>query len=228
VTVEADRPNGSGYAVGGVVACILAVASASLLCVALTGAALGNQAPLWSPSRHSLALAVAGLWLVAGVGAVFCGVIALLLHYPKRVVPVVAAALGAFALVAVPVSSAVALGLWAHPHPSDRAMIGELHRHRAQFDQAIAGLHRAGHVDRRPLRAAGVKVADVGRWGTAVLLSVDSWGLAPSGWEKGYAYSRRPLSPLTTGDTQSYGGPMPDEVVYRHVTGPWYVYYMSW
>ncbi len=87
---------------------------------------------------------------------------------------------------------------------------------------------RSGHVDRKPLRAAGVKVEYVGRSGSAVLLTVSSWGIVPARSEKGYAYSRKRLSPLTTGNTQSFAGPMPDDIVFRHLSGPWYIYYEFW
>jgi len=226
--VKIDRPAGSGYAAAGIIASVLGAASALLLCVALVAAALGHEPLPWSHGRHGLTVALIGVWLVAALGGVFCGVIALLLHYPGRTWPVLVAALGGVSLLVVPASSLAALGIWAHPHPSDSAMIAELQQHRPQFDQAMAGLRTAGHVDRKPLRAAGVKVQDVGSSGSAVLLTVNSWGIVPSGWEKGYAYSRKPLGPLTTGNTQSYGEPMPDDFVFRHVSGPWYIYYESW
>ena len=79
------------------------------------------------------------------------------------------------------------------------------------------------------LRSLGIERAI--RWdheADLILLPVSSWGLVPSGSAKGYAYSSTPLRPATEAETDDYTGDMPNEIVYRHIKGLWYVYYERW
>ena len=229
-TSDFDRPpDGSRWAVAGVVASLAALVGALALCVALLAAATGREPLLWSGAPDTLAFVVAGLWVAASVVGIVCSFIALVLRYPKRLRAVLAAVLGVVSLLIVPATAAAALTVWASPHhPSDDSMVSDFQQHRPQFDRAAAALDATGHTDRNPLRGAGIDVQHVDRYRGATLLSVSIWGIVPSGSAKGYAYSQKPLSPLTTGDTQHYAGATPDEIVFRHISGPWYMYFESW
>lgn len=92
----------------------------------------------------------------------------------------------------------------------------------------MAAYRSSGRV--REFRSLGVETSSVegGRKQRLIQLPVSTWGLVPSGSEKGYAFSQKPLHPTTDRETERYSGDMPDEIVYRHITGPWYVYYYSW
>ena len=229
-TRDFDRPpDGSRWADAGVVASLAALVGALALCVALVAAATGREPLLWSGAPGTPAFAVAGLWVAAAVMGILCGCVALVLRYPKRLRPVLATVFGVVSLLIVPATAMAALTIWASPHhPSDDSMISDFRQHQPQFDQAAATLDATGHIDRRPLRDAGIDVQHVNRYRSATLLSISSWGIVPSGSAKGYAYSRKSLDPLTTGNTQRYAGATPDEIVFRHISGPWYIYFESW
>jgi hypothetical protein len=232
-TVDSDfdrPPDGSRWAVASVVASLVALIGALALCAALIAAATGREPLLWSGSPDDApAFVIAGLWVVAAIAGIVCGFIALVLRYPKRLRPLLATVLGVVSLLIVPATAVAALTAWASPHhPSDDSMLSDFQQHRPQFDQTAAALADTGHVDRKPLRDAGIEVQHVERYLDATLLSVSSWGIVPSGSAKGYAYSQKSLDPLATGDTQHFAGVMPDEIVFRHISGPWYIYFESW
>ena len=221
-------PDGSRFAVVGIVAAALGVLCTSLLCVSLVAGALGRRPLLWSHSPGTRAFFVTGLWVAAALAAIVCGFIALVMHYRARFLPVLAMVVGAASLLVVPATALAAAVWWASPHPpSDSAMLEQFGQHRSQFEQALATGRSPGHLA-HALRRAGIKVEDAQSFDHAVLLTVTSWGLVPSGLEKGYAYSSRRPRPLTTGDSQRFGSEHEGQIVYRHISGPWYIYYYAW
>lgn len=225
--LEAPPPPRPWVAPLALVASLLAVGAAAWLCYSMVAAGLNWHRLPWLQEPGSGASVAIVVWLTASVCAIGFGAVSLLL--PRRqswaAVPVV---LGAVCLLGVPaVGVADLLHIVGPHHPSDAKLIDDFHRREPQFQQAIAAF-RSGH-QRRELRGLGIERAI--QWdheADLILLPVSSWGLVPSGSAKGYAYSSTSLRPATEAETDDYTGDMPNEIVYRHIKGPWYVYYESW
>jgi len=211
-----------------VVASLVALICATLLCVMVIGAGRDWQVLPWLARPASVAGVSIVLWLVAALLGIGLGVVSLILVRRRRWA-VIAIALSAVSFVVVPATTA-AYGLWllGPHHPSDHELIGEFQRHQGQFEQAMTTFRSSGRV--REFRDLGIETDTVegGRKQALIQLPVSTWGLIPSGSEKGYAFSQKPLHPTTDSETENYSGDMPNEIVYRHIEGPWYVYYYSW
>ena len=112
-------------------------------------------------------------------------------------------------------------------HPSDGKLIGEFQQHEAQFEQALAVFRSSGRVS--GFRSLGIDVDSIsgGRKQALILLPVSTWGRS-FGVGEGLCVLSEALAPTTEGETDTYSGEMPNEVVYRHIDGNWYVYYSSW
>jgi hypothetical protein len=208
---------------------LVAVGCAAALCSMVIAARLDWHRLPWLQAPGSLAGASIVVWLVAALSALGLGVVSLLAPGQRRLLAVVAVSLSAASLLVVPVTAVGDL-LWllGPHHPSDSSMIGDFQQHESQFQQAMAAFRSGGDVSR--FRSLGIETdaIDGGPKQGLILLPVSTWGLVPSGSAKGYAYSPAPLRPTTAGETDQYWGDMPEEIVYRHIGGPWYVYYESW
>lgn len=212
-----------------VAASLVALGGAALLCAMVVAAGRDWHRLPWLQGPGSLAGVGMAVWLVAALSGVGLGAVSLLVPAQRRRWAVVAVSLSAASLVIVPVTAvADGLVLLGPHHPSDGKLIDEFQQHEAQFDQAMAAFRSSGRVS--GFRSLGIEADSIsgGRKQALILLPVSTWGLVPSGSEKGYAYSREPLHPTTDGETDSYSGDMPNEIVYRHIDGAWYVYYSSW
>ncbi len=113
--------------------------------------------------------------------------------------------------------------------PSDSELIDVFEDHESQFAQVIGDLEASEGVDPERLRELRVEpdgVRQVNKHLT--LLYVRSIGLVPSGFAKGFAYSERPLTKTTDADLEEYGGDTEYSPVYRHIKGPWYLFYEAW
>jgi hypothetical protein len=207
------------------VACI----AAALLGYALGAAALGRAPLLWvdTPAQGpgGLALAV-GLALLAGaVLAVVLGLLAIAERAARRPLAVLAVALGAASLLAV--AAAFAGAAWAAAAgpllPTDERLSAAFEARRPQLE-AVATARLAGEPgDPELLWAADLAAGSVSRSAGVLYLEAARAGLY-DGSAKGYAYSRQPLPVMDAGelDARSVGE---GDVVYRQLSGPWYLYY---
>jgi hypothetical protein len=212
-----------------VAASLVALICAGLLCVMVVGAGRDWHDLPWLKGPGSLAGIGIALWLTAALLGIGLGIVSLVLAGRRRRWATVAIALGVVSFAVVPATTA-GYGLWllGPHHPSDDELIGVFQQHQGQFQQAMAAFRSSGRV--RGFHGLGIETGDMegGRKRALIRLPVSTWGLVPSGSEKGYAYSQKPLRPTTDGETENFSGDMPDEIVYRHIDGPWYVYYYSW
>jgi hypothetical protein len=211
-----------------VVASTAAFACAALLCASTLKAGQDWRSLPWlhwasGPAAVGIVVWLCGALLGTGLGAVA------LVNARRRVWAVLAVVVGAVALLGAPTTVA-AYGLWlvGPHHPSDDDLIGRFQQHQEQFERAMAVYRKTGQV--KAFRELDVEAGTLegGRTQALTLLPVSTWGLVPSGSEKGYAFSRKPLHPTTEGETESFAGDMPQELVYRHIVGAWYVYYSTW
>lgn len=221
-------PARSRFEPAAIAASLVAITAAALLCYVLVASAEGWNQLLWSHTPGRLAVAVALSWVGFAVAGIVCGLVALVLPHQHRARSAIAVTLGAVSLVAVPAVAVGSLWAWAGPHhPSDDSLIDDFRQHGLQFAQAIGHYEATGSVGQ--LRSLGIETDGIERRPHGlVLLPVSSWGLVPSGSSKGYAYSKRPLWPVTDGGVEDYRGDEPDEIVYRHIEGPWYLFYEWW
>ncbi len=222
--VESPRA-ASWYGPGAMVASVLALVSSVLLSQAVSARILGWQPWVWSKLPAGAVYAVAGVWLALVVAGVVFAVIALALPHRRLVWPILAIVLSAGSLLLVPAVAAASAFVWIGPHhPSDSDLIANFRKHESQFIQAVHRLNNGAELRLADLDRLGITAAMPGSHGQ-VEMPVSSWGLVPSGSAKGYVYSRRPLSPVVKDLDDSATG---DGYTYRHIEGPWYLYYEFW
>jgi hypothetical protein len=140
-------------------------------------------------------------------------------------------------------------GLSALRPPSDSGMVRDFRAHTAQFDELVdmlqqdAGITRIGPVgdwqqdinspNTPPERVARyrvlmseLRIEAIDRAYEGLRLYRASFGLAVSGWAKGYVYSASP-GPLTKGETADDAGDASAGEAWRPIEGDWYLWY-SW
>lgn len=111
-------------------------------------------------------------------------------------------------------------------HRPDDELIANFEAHRGEFAEALEQFHARGWVDVGLLRAMDVNVDGVIEYPRDVITFADSVrGIAVSGSSKGYAYSKTPPKPLVDVTDGYQGGDGSGFLVYRHIEGPWYIYY---
>jgi hypothetical protein len=210
-----------------------AASTVAFVCVALFCASTLRAGQDWrslpwlhgasGPAAVGIVVWLCGSLLGTGLGAVA------LVNVRRRVWAVLAIVVGAAALLGAPTTVA-AYGLWlvGPHHPSDDELIGRFQQHQGQFERAMSVYRATGRV--RAFSGLDVEAGTLegGHKQATITLRASTWGLVPSGSEKGYAFSRKPLHPTTKGETEHYPGNMPQEIVYRHIVGPWYFYYSTW
>ena len=131
----------------------------------------------------------------------------------------VAALLVALALGAAAVSDN---GVASSPH--DTELISSFAQHRSQFALAAQQFASHGSVDGDLLKTLGIEPDGALEYPRGVItFAAASGGITDSGFSKGYAYSKQLLRPLVK-STDRYAEES-DALVYRHIEGPWYVYY---
>jgi hypothetical protein len=166
-------------------------------------------------------------WLTLSLAALVLGLVQLLRPYQRHRQPAVAAGLAAASLVVVVLAAAGAAGLLPGGSlKSDDELIATFSQHGPEFTEAMAEYEDHSRVDNALLRRLGVDPLTVWKDQDGVVyLPVSTEGLAVSGADKGYAYSEKPLTPLVDRTDGYHGGDGSGFLVFRHIRGPWYVYY---
>jgi hypothetical protein len=205
------------------------LASVLVFCFWVLRTALDPAKWPWHASGN-VVLVVLAVWLTLAIAGITMSVAGRSLFHCRRRWLTIAITLGVVSLVALPVASAGSLLYVLGPHhPSDGKLLSNFAQHEAQFEQVISDFRSHVRVRDARLVSLGIEVDGVERdSGGLVLLSVSTWGLVPSGSSKGYAYSKHPLRPVTDGQIEDYRGDMPNEIVYRHIKGPWYLFFEVW
>lgn len=220
-------PSASWLVYAAVAASVAAVAAGSLLSYALIAGPLDKDRLLWTNGPGELALVVAAVLLAGAVLGVVLGFIALALHDRRRLGAIVAVLLSVASLLAVGSATAYAgHDAWtSSPHPSDAQLIGTFDAHKAQFEQALAAFKADGRVEAKLLHSIGVRGAVYGEDGV-VYMDASVYGLATGGSSKGFAYSASPLPTSPVGDLKNADtGQSERGVAYKHISGPWYLFY---
>jgi hypothetical protein len=215
-----------------VIASSTACIAGALLSYALVARPLDRDPLLWVDTPASgpgdVALAVGSVLLAGAVLGVVLGVMALVLRHRRRPAAIAAVALGVASLLAVGAATAYAgHDAWTgSPHPSDARLIGTFNEHEAQFEQAIVAFKADGSVDADLLHSIGVEAEGVYREDGVIYLDASVYGLVTGGSSKGYAYSQNPLSTVPAGDLEGADtGQSEEGTAYKHITGPWYLFY---
>jgi hypothetical protein len=184
----------------------------------------------WPWDAGNAALLIVAVWLTSAILGITMSILARALSHPRRQWLALSVTLCVVSLVALPVASAGSLLYVLGPHhPSDDKLLGSFAQREGQFEQVVNDVRHRVRVPDARLASLGIEPDGVERdSGGLVLLTVSTWGIVPSGSSKGYAYSKHPLRPVTDGRLQDYRGDMPNEIVYRHIQGPWYLFFEAW
>jgi len=206
-------------------ASVAAAAVGLFLSVALLGRAERWSIGLLSDASGETLLLIASAWLSLAVVGVVSGFIALVLARRRRPRAVVAVVLSVVSLLAVPCFALAAASAAAGPHhPADEELIDNFQAHEAGFAALARDVTQHGTSMKSELRRLGVESLER-NIGDAFFLYVSSYGIVPSGSAKGYAYSPG-LNGPTVDSLDDVGGR--DGYTYRHLKGPWYLFYESW
>jgi hypothetical protein len=167
-------------------------------------------------------------WFAAMLVGLVLGVVQLLRPGQSRREPAIAAMLGVASVVVLGLLAVGSfdMGFASERHRSDDELIVNFKEHRAQFAQAVEQFRARGWVDPALLRALDADPDGTVEYPRGVVTLTDSvQGIAVSGSSKGYAYSEKPLKPLVKRTDDYQGGDGSGFLVYRHIEGPWYIYY---
>ena len=215
-----------------VIASIASCVASVLLSYAVVATSLGWHPLLWVDGPASgpgeLALALGSLLLGGAVLGIACGGIALAEHRRRRAAAIVAVLLGVASLLLAGAAVAyAAYDLWTgSPHPSDARLIDDFQEHRAQFDDAVAAFDADGSVDPNLLHSIGVPAENVFSEDGVVYFDASVFGLATGGSSKGYAYSRSSLPTAPEAELENADTGLSERgVAYKHISGPWYLFY---
>ncbi len=105
-------------------------------------------------------------------------------------------------------------------------LIDDFQEHRAQFDDAVAAFDGDGSVDPNLLHSIGVPAENVFREDGVICFDASVFGLATGGSSKGYAYSRGSLPTTPQAELENADTGMSEcGVAYKHISGPWYLFY---
>jgi hypothetical protein len=217
---DEPAPSTSGLEVGALAAALAATAVGVVLSLAFLAKGGRLSADLLAEASGETLLVLGLVWLALGVAAVVCAVSALALARRRRPRALAALALGVVAVLAVAGSAYLAV---ATHHPSDATLIADFEAHESRFT-ALVDEVTAGHdVSEAELHALGVERLE--RDAGEVVLCVSSSGIVSAGSAKGYLYALRPPAPLIA-DLDHDADPV--GFSYRHLEGPWYLYFEAW
>jgi hypothetical protein len=167
-------------------------------------------------------------WFGVMLAGLVLGVIQLLRPGQSHREPAIAAVLGIASLAVLALLLVVSFdsGFPSERHRPDDELIANFKSHRGQFAEAVAQFRARGWVDAALLKAMDVNSDGVIEYPRDVITFTDSvQGIAVSGSSKGYAYSKTPPRPLVEVTDSYHGGDGGGFLVYRHIEGPWYIYY---
>ena len=232
VSTEAAPGTSAWLVPAAVIASVASCVASGFLSYAMAAAALGRHPLLWvgglASGPGNLALAVGGVLLAGAVFGIVCGGIALAERRHRRIAALLAILLGvASLLLAGGAVAYAAYDLWTgSPHPADARLIDTFSQHRAQFDEAVAAFTADGSVDPNLLHSIGVPAENVFSEDGVVYFDASVYGLATGGSSKGYAYSRDPLPTTPEAELENADTGLSERgVAYRHISGPWYLFY---
>lgn len=216
----------------GPVALVTSLASVSvgvLLCFTILIWAGDWEVWAWARASGTAALALGSAWLAFTVGGFVFGLIALILPHRRQSPAVAAIILSAVSLLLVP--GAALAGAWVFigpDHPSDDRLIDNFRDHESEFAEVVTDRKAKGRVDQSRLRGLNVESLMLDS-GEEFYLYVSTWGIGivPSGSAKGYFYSMTKPSPLVD-DLDDWNLDLADGFAYRHVSGPWYLFFEIW
>jgi hypothetical protein len=167
-------------------------------------------------------------WFAVVLAGLVLGVVQLLRPSQSRREPAIAAILGVASLAVLALLLVVSFdsGFPSERHRPDDELIADFEAHRGQFAEAVEQFRARDWVDASLLKALDVNSDGVIEYPRGVITFTDSvQGIAVSGSSKGYAYSKTPPKPLVEATDSYRGGDGGGFLVYRHIEGPWYIYY---
>lgn len=207
---------------------LVAAAVAVVLAYVLLAQLLGWDWSFFSGLPGDTGAYVVLAWFGLMLAGLMLGVVQLLRPGQSHREPALAAIIGVASLGVLGLLLLVSFNS-AFPserHRSDDELIANFEAHRGKFAEAVEQFHARGWVDAELLKAMEVNVDGVIEYPRDVITFADSvQGIAVSGSSKGYAYSKTPPKPLVDVTDGYRGGDGSGFLVYRHIEGPWYIYY---